>query len=93
MHLDEKVEVHTTDTPDDNPAETKQALEHKLAALFLCMRKQLHVFKRASQHISNAVTDILTISKSNTLAAIKDILQSHNCDVNQSVFTYIARFT
>ncbi len=86
-NLEEEVEVHTSDL---NPAVSKKSLEHKLAALFLSMQTQLHVSKRACQRIINEISDILTISKSNTLSVVKEILESHNCDVDQSVVTEIA---
>ena len=62
--------------------ECEPVLEHKLAALFLCMQSQLHVSKSASQHIIDNVNYILSIGNSKTLCAIQNILLKHNCNVN-----------
>lgn len=55
---------------DSNLEECEPILEHKLAALFLCMQSQLHVSQSAFQQIIDNVNYILSIAKSNTLCAL-----------------------
>ncbi|KAG9276958.1 hypothetical protein AMEX_G6936 [Astyanax mexicanus] len=83
-------EIHAEEGITDLEAvDTEHVVEHKLAALFLCMQTQLHVSKSASQHIIDSVNDILAISNVNTCHAIEEILQKHGCSFDQSVVSDI----
>ncbi|KAL2082779.1 hypothetical protein ACEWY4_022597 [Coilia grayii] len=75
---------------DSDLEECEPVLEHKLAALFMCMQSQLHVSQSASQQIIDHVNDILSVANSNTLSSIQNILLKHNCNVNESIVADIA---
>ncbi|KAG9277980.1 hypothetical protein AMEX_G5760 [Astyanax mexicanus] len=62
-----------------------EALEHKIASLFLRMQTVLHVSKSALQKIVEELNDILHFSKFNSLQKIKDVLGQHNIEIDDWV--------
>lgn len=69
--------------------ENVEALEHKIASLFLCMQTVLHVSKSAVQKIIEELNDILHFSKFHSFQRIKEVLSEHSVKVDNRVIQEI----